>query len=78
MRVRSHLSALLAAFLIVAGLVAVGSLPATADEPDTGYTVSGGSLDWGFKESFRSYVPKSGQSAAGGAVKKADGTPTGR
>ncbi len=57
----------------VAGTVPTAATAATAASgPST--SVTGGTLDWGFKQSFRNYVPAAGQSVSGGASKNADGT----
>jgi len=50
-----------------------GTVPAVAAGSSVSI-VSGGTLDWGFKKSFRNYVPAAGQSATDGATKQSDGT----
>ncbi|MBF4606229.1 HtaA domain-containing protein [Curtobacterium sp. VKM Ac-1393] len=73
-----RLRALSATVAAVIGLTAavVGTAPTAtaADAAGPAATVSGGTLDWGFKQSFRNYVPAAGQSVSGGASKNADGT----
>lgn len=63
---------------VVLGLVLAALVPAVASAVEgdggTSYAVDGGSIDWGFKQSFRNYVPASGQSATDGATKLDDGT----
>lgn len=68
------LSATVAAIIGLTAAVA-GTVPTAATAasgPST--SVTGGTLDWGFKQSFRNYVPAAGQSVSGGASKNADGT----
>ncbi|ROP74901.1 HtaA domain-containing protein [Curtobacterium sp. PhB115] len=72
-----RLRALSATVTAIIGLTAAvaGTVPtaaAAASAPST--SVTGGTLDWGFKQSFRNYVPAAGQSVSGGASKNADGT----
>ncbi len=66
MKTRSLLAALLALLVVAAGVPAIATAAPTS--------VLAGTIDWGFKESFRNYVPKAGQSADGGATKRPDGT----
>lgn len=68
------LSATVAAIIGLTAAVA-GTVPTAATAasgPST--SVTGGTLDWGFKQSFRNYVPAAGQSVSGGASRNADGT----
>lgn len=60
---------LAAASLLAAAVVAVPAAP-SAVAADAGCTVSGGTLTWGFKESFRSYISGS---IAHGAWTPSDG-----
>lgn len=70
-----HLRVLGVTVAAIIGLTSaiVGTVPAVAAGSGASI-VSGGTLDWGFKKSFRNYVPAAGQSASDGATKQSDGT----
>jgi hypothetical protein len=70
-----HLRVLGVTVAAIIGLTSaiVGTVPAVAAGSGASI-VSGGTLDWGFKKSFRNYVPAAGQSATDGATKQSDGT----
>lgn len=63
------LSAVLAA-AVLAAPAAASATPLAAQEQTAGCAVSGGTLDWGLKESFRSYISGS---IASGSWETADG-----
>ena len=68
-RRRRVAAVVLTAALVASGVVAVGIPSAGAVE----HPVTGGTITWGFKESFRNYVPAAGQSAIDGATQLPSG-----